>query len=558
VWSPERRQTLESSFLATGSPFAAASWRAVAGRLDAWGRRWTGTRRSVCEATQVRGEQSPELLDRRMACLDRRLRGTGAVLDLLAHVDGERFGDAVSAVEGLPSPEECADSDAFLGRLAPPADPAGQEELAAIEEDLAAADALVRLSRTSEAIALSEGAVERARRLDYPPSLAEALVSLGVAHIEAEHGEEAEEALYEALVAAEAGGDDALAGTAAAQLVWAVGFSQDRTEDAHRWARLAEAVLRHLGEAPALESVLRTNRGLLLFMEGEYPAASDDLRRAVEIDERLYGPDSLELSATLTNFAVPLLQSGRYAEGEVALRRSLDIQERALGHGHPTTGDTVVNLAIAVSNQGRLEEAVELARQSLDLLRRAHGPEHPEVATALSNLGSHLLAVGEVEECLRLELEALALRERLYGPDHLFVGISHNNVARAYRELGRYREAHASYEKALAVVEAAAGADHPIMGYVLSGLGLTWLREGRPDLAVEPLERAAAIRRATETPGGELGTTLFLLARSLAETGGDAERARMLARESEGLLATAGRKYEDTHQEAAAWLEARG
>ena len=566
VWNGERSRRLRTAFAATGSPAAERVWRVAAERLDGWSARWADVYGEACEATHVRGEQSPELLDRRMGCLDRRLRGADRVLGLLesAGIAGSAGSggaatveQAVTTIEGLDRPEECSDAQSLLDRPAPPSGPGVGEALAEVEDDLAEVYALVRLSRGEEALALGERTVERARAIAYPPLLAEALIGLGTAYTNEERGEEAERALFAALAAAEAGGDDRLFGFAAAGLAWAVGFTQGETADGQAWAHLAEAAERRRGgDDEELESEIRTNRGLLHYMGGDYPRAIDDLARAATIDERIYGADSLELAATLTNLAVPQLQGGRFGDAEASLRRSLAILEGVLGPGHPTTGDTLLNLASALANQGRLEEAVGLARRSLDLLREAHGPEHPEVATATSNLGSLLLQAGDAEASLRLELEALALRERVHGPDHLFVGISHNNVARSYRELGRGAEALAAYDRALAVFEAA-GPDHPMTAYALNGIGSTHLRAGRPDLALAPLERALAIRRAAETPAGELGITLLFLSRALGGAGADTERVLALALEAEPLLAAAGPKVAVEHAEAVAWIEAR-
>jgi serine/threonine-protein kinase len=63
----------------------------------------------ACEATQVRGEQSAEVLDLRMSCLQERLGGMRALTDLFTEASGDVVENAVSAVNALGSLDRCAD-----------------------------------------------------------------------------------------------------------------------------------------------------------------------------------------------------------------------------------------------------------------------------------------------------------------------------------------------------------------------------------------------------------------------------------------------------------------
>ncbi len=71
----------------TDKPFADAMFRASAQSLDLASARWTQTYREVCEATWLLGEQSEELLDLRMACLENRRTAMRALTTTLASAD---------------------------------------------------------------------------------------------------------------------------------------------------------------------------------------------------------------------------------------------------------------------------------------------------------------------------------------------------------------------------------------------------------------------------------------------------------------------------------------
>ena len=102
VWGPAQQAAIESAFLATGKPFAAAAWKRVRRTLDAYTAEWVTTRTTACEATRVRGEQSEEVLARRMRCLDGRLAEVAALTQLFARADAGTVELAARAAEALP------------------------------------------------------------------------------------------------------------------------------------------------------------------------------------------------------------------------------------------------------------------------------------------------------------------------------------------------------------------------------------------------------------------------------------------------------------------------
>jgi len=54
-------------------------------------------RRQACEATRFRGEQSEDLLDRRMLCLDQHLQDVAATTQLFAQADFQIVDKAVKS-----------------------------------------------------------------------------------------------------------------------------------------------------------------------------------------------------------------------------------------------------------------------------------------------------------------------------------------------------------------------------------------------------------------------------------------------------------------------------
>ncbi|HEY8924091.1 MAG TPA: serine/threonine-protein kinase, partial [Polyangia bacterium] len=95
VWLPPsgasdgdvRRASLTAAFTAVTGPDVGRRWTRTVATLDRFATDWLAMYRDACEATHVRGEQSAEVLDARMTCLDERREALKALTDLLSIAD---------------------------------------------------------------------------------------------------------------------------------------------------------------------------------------------------------------------------------------------------------------------------------------------------------------------------------------------------------------------------------------------------------------------------------------------------------------------------------------
>src|SRR4030095_14154690 len=113
--------------------------------------------------------------DAAMACLRRAKASFTATIDALVEVDDALLVRAADMVEGLPEPGRCAFD-------AGPAEPPSIE-VARLRDELAAIGVLLASARWLEADARREAVLARARELDHPALLAEALLEHGRAII---------------------------------------------------------------------------------------------------------------------------------------------------------------------------------------------------------------------------------------------------------------------------------------------------------------------------------------------------------------------------------------
>jgi hypothetical protein len=120
LWDGRQPEAVRAAFTATGAPFAAEAYRAVAAAFAGYRVAWQTQYREACEATQVRGEQSPELMDLRMRCLERRRGEAKALADVLASADLEVVTRAKRSVDAISDLARCADAGLLTAKVALP------------------------------------------------------------------------------------------------------------------------------------------------------------------------------------------------------------------------------------------------------------------------------------------------------------------------------------------------------------------------------------------------------------------------------------------------------
>ncbi len=624
------RARVHAEIVGSERSFAAATAADVDATLEAWSGRWVAAHASVCEAS-VHGEQSAAALDARMACLHDGRAELAALVDVIgAPADDDATIERASMLaRGLPSPERCAE-------LQPDVRAPEGAEAPALRERLARAKVLLRAGRGEEARTLARAVQADAH--GEPRVAVEAAVAAARGTAAVGEYDEAERALEAALFEAQALGHPELQVDAALGLAHVLATRTARYADALRWASYAEAEQRRaelpievrsrvldakgvalhgrgeheaaiavydeslalLAEAGADELVRAApldNFGNVLRAAGRYPEAIAKHEEALEIRERLLGPDHPDVARTLGNLSSSLLEAGRNSEALVQQERALEIRERAFGPSHPDVATTLNNLAGVYYNLGQYAKSEAAARRALAIREAVHGPDHQQSASTHGTMGLALSMLGRNSEALEHHRRALAIHERELGPSHPRTNAARSNLAMALSEAGKLDESEAMYRAAIAATEASDGPEHPyIAGYVsnlgdvlaqlerydesremyeralavrekvldpkhpdlvytLVGLASVHVAQMHADLALPLLERAQAIVDDGQTAPGLRGAVKFMRAQALEQRGEhDAARASAIAAEAE--YREAGKLGERFLGEVAAWRRA--
>ncbi len=553
VWNDQRSEALAGYFAEVAGRFGAETAAAVAARLDGYGDSWAGVYRTACEATRLRGEQSAALLDRQMACLDRRLREVDHLLALLEGADRDLVAAAFDAVIGLRSPAVCGDTAALVERMPLPEDAGLRARVDELGGELAAAEASRLAGDYQGCLDRLAGAAEASRGVAYPPLLAETLVAKGYIEAELGQADEAEASLREALAAAERGRDDRAAALAASNLLWVAGYLRDRFDEAEQWGALADAKVARLGGDERLAADLADTRASVLLRAGRYDEARAVQERALELLLRIHGPDSLDAAMAMTTMGHVLSSIGEYEAAVERYRRALEIKEAVVGPSHPTVAATAVSLAQAYGGLGDNERAVELSRRALAIQEDAFGADDPQLAVALNNLAYGLEGLGLYDEARAAHERSLQIVSRAWGPDHPQLAYTWLNLSSLERRTGHLDAALDAARRAGEILMAAYGPDHPLYAYAANNTGVFLMLLGRASEGVSHLEKALAIRSQGASDPVLLEVTRFNLGRALWEAG-QQDRGRRLVRRSRDALATMGERAREDLEAAESWL----
>jgi tetratricopeptide (TPR) repeat protein/tRNA A-37 threonylcarbamoyl transferase component Bud32 len=571
IWDDERRAEIEAAILATKLSYAPGTWTRVEAAVDTWTSTWVEARTRACEAT-ARGEQSSELLDTRMACLDRQLTHLDATLDVLARADPTAIENASEAVEKLPTLDRCADIDALLDERGPPRDPLLAAAVDALERRMVEAEALDNLGKADEGLAVMSVIHAEVEALGDEATRVLAGLRLGRLQNSAGDYQGAEATLRRSYRDAIVAGMPEQAAAAARQLVSIVGGSAGlmRPADGRAWAFHAEALTEAVG-TPEDHADYLMGLGNVAKMEGAYAEAREHFEHALEQYEALR-PDHPDVITAVTQLASVATFQGEIEQALVHYQRALSLLQRTRDPSHPDIGRMYLSLGELASQDGRHTDARAFLESAVANFEAALGPEHPLLGYTLGSLGyvaawqgDFAFGRAQLERSISIieasvgrehyyyadaqeKLGALAFfakdyadagehyelarasLERQMGPTHYSVGIALGNLA----ELALVERAHAlaleRADAALAILEPKLGREHIDLLLALDTRGQALLELGRPAEAIEPLRRVLGIR----DPGDPrtLAPTRFALARALLDSGGDRDEARGLAEQA--------------------------
>ena len=491
IWDAAARKQVRSAFLATGAARAADVFARVERSLDARLSGWVNAHREACRATRVRGEQSEALLDLRMQCLERSRRKIQALPEVWR--EGVVLDEAVRAALTVGEVEGCSDVEALTTPIARPSQPEAVDRLKALERLLDRLDTIRRAGKLEAALKAAREAVAEARRLGYPPVLAEALHRNG--QVEADFGsmEAGLELLHQAFGAANQAHDDARAATVMRLVLFYSVWSAKRLADADLLWKMAEAAVARVPHRDNLSAELLTTQGAVLAEQGKHAEAAEHLRRAIALQRKQHGEDDFPVAPGLYNLAAALADMGQTDEALALNERARAAWEQTLGAEHPLVAEALNNLSLLLIDKGDPDAAAVPSERALAIRSQIFPANHPVVAKALYNLGQVRRSQERDEEARTLFERAARIREKVLGPEHPLLATTLNQLAHLAVRRGDAESARRFMDRALAIKIKTYGRAHETVATAMHTLGDLHLLEKHPAAAREAYQRAHAI-----------------------------------------------------------------
>ena len=272
-----------------------------------------------------------------------------------------------------------------------------------------------------------------------------------------------------------------------------LGFFEDARE--LKVEALADRRAADSSERTELASDLNNLAGLH-YRLGEYDAAEGRYTEALAIWRRLGEEQYVALA--LNNLTSVLIQQGRFEEALTTQAEALAIRERIFGPESVQMAASLYSLGALHRIRGDMERAEPLLRRALESYRR-FDDRRAAVARVLNSLGQVLHARGRLADGRDHLEEALALRRRIFGENHVNVATSAKNLAAVLLDQEETAAAGSLLEGALATLRDSKPAGHWAILEAESVWGSYLAAAGRRDEAEPFLVRQSS--RPARDPG---------------------------------------------------------
>jgi tetratricopeptide (TPR) repeat protein len=437
AWAPgaaadARRASIHRAFLASGRPAAETSWQRASRALDDYMNAWSAMYLQACEATNVRGEQSAEVLDLRMSCLGDNLDQVRALTDTLVTADSDAVSHAVAAALEITPVARCANIPLLKSAIPLPRDERTLREVELLRRSLTDVETLREFGRLDAALARAVALRPRVEATGFKPLLGELLGEIGLVQSDM-FDLQAAKTLEEAILVSEASHDDVTRARAATSLIYLAGIQHNSPRDAERWFRLTIAIHDRLGPGhERTRAWALQNYGAVLEAQGDFEGAIARTREAITLKEQSVGKDHPDVALSMENLAQALCDADRPQEALAATNRALTILETSSDPGSPMLANALIHKAEALLMLGHRAEARQLLARARDVVRGINA-EHPFLASAAEDLGKIELEDGHPTTAIPLLEEAQRVYEKYPGAEALLANTRYA-LAKAFWE----------------------------------------------------------------------------------------------------------------------------
>jgi len=433
VWGDGREAEVQAAFEATALPYAPDAWRGVEKEMGRRADAWVEHHVDVCEATNVRREQSSRLMDVRMACLERRRGEMRALVEVFVSPDEDVVLEAVKAVQSLESSAGCLTEMEGAGFGTD--DPAQMRKIEEVDRLLARSNAMELSGQAEGAVEVAAKALRSARELGHQPTLARAATRHARLYaLRTDQLESARDELIEAIGLATKTNQPALEVVGWATLISLEGVKRGHPEAGLALRVPADIALQQLQDQQ-LEALLLQAVGSVLHQSDRHDEALAAQLEALEKYRSVYGQEHTMVAAILGNVGVEYGNLGRIEDARRYLEDAAAMLEGLHGPRHPVLGSVRINLGARLQQAGDARAAHAQYLLAEQVFRVALPPGHPRRLKAMLGLAQTELVFDPDRAEERFE-EVLAMVRAQKEPNLPVMVASYNSLGRLRRQRG--------------------------------------------------------------------------------------------------------------------------
>ena len=465
VWNSPRRAEVEAAFTATGKVYAQDAFAKIATALDARRDEWVAMHSMACQATHLFRRQSPEMLERRMACLLERRAELDAFVGELTKIEPKAVDDAGAIVDDVARVEACADVEKLEQLERPPVEPEARRRYDELNKARAELGAASQVERWGMLSADAAKIAEEAERNGWQRIAAGARFMEGQGHGYAGRGPEARRALEAAARLAAASGDDHLAMQAWTVLIPILIETGD-IEAARTLYLAADAAVQRAGNPAEFRVSLLQADGWIKAMSGDMQGARDMMNAALQLAES--DPDDKDnVLHVLGNLSSIELQLADYSKAIEHRRRALDLAIEHHGKLHPATAEALAHLGQALGSSGDNAAGKATLLEALETMEKVYGPDSPKIAFVLQSLAN--TSVDDLAAAEAYYVRAVAIHEKAKTPGlvRAMIGLAQTKIER--NDMAGAREV---LERVFPIIEARSGTENMEYGVAESAYGM--------------------------------------------------------------------------------------
>ncbi len=247
--------------------------------------------------------------------------------------------------------------------------------------------------------------------------------------------------------------------------------------------------------------------GRCLSQRGDWSGAEPMYQRALEIYEKVHGPDHEDVAFSLVGQARCRAQCGQYDHAVRLYNRALKVYEKLRGDAHEDIVTTLDGLSQCYMAQRNYEAAVPVLERQVKISAKVRGPFDDGLGNTFFSLGRCYDEMNNDKKAVPHFLRALEIYEQAVEPDREQLANCRYNLARCYQGTREFLKAEPLYEKALEFFRNGKGLDRSA-AYCTFALATCYMAAG-DYRAEEFLKRARALYE--KTFGMEHLQTAYLL-----------------------------------------------